>query len=234
MLLWRVLVEAAHTGRIDRDRHRARAWVHDHLRELVVRPVDDTGRPLRTTGQVDPEDEQFDWEAEWPRWKENFKALLWLADRRDHPPAAHTGEDRIPKDIADAFDAVLARTRNAVLSDYFSAATLAVQFSGTFNSSERFASLNEFWEVVFVSFFRRDALAHGSVCSDCGAQLEATRKRSKASKAKLCGRCYLRRWREGNQDRQREQWREAARRHRMKVKNRAKRSTNKGDDRHGA
>jgi hypothetical protein len=208
VLLWKVLVEAARAERIDRDRRRALAWIHQHIPELSVTPLGDDGRPFVRAGRV-YRDDTFDWEVQWETWRDNFKGLLWLAERREHPPDARSGKDVIPIAVSRVFDDIIKRTRNAVLSDYFSEAKLVVQFSGTFNASRRFESLDEFWEAVFVSFFGPDALPHGSVCSECGESLTPTKKLRKLSKAKLCGNCRLRQWRRNNPERQRELWREA-------------------------
>jgi hypothetical protein len=213
MLPWQILVEAARTKRIDRYKDRARAWVHRHLPELLVTPADAEGRPYRRSRRVFVQ-EKFNWEQEWPKWQDCFQALLWLAAKREKPPRPRSNEDRMPLYFEQVVDEALGRTRNAILSDYFSEAKLSVLLSGGFNATQRFSSLNEMWEAVFVSFFRSDALPHGSVCSECGVMLPRTTKTRKVSKARLCHRCRLRKWRQAHPERTRELWREAKQRER--------------------
>ena len=76
MLLWQLLVRDAR--KIARDPDAARAWVHRHLPELLLRSESDDG--TRYT------EESFDWESEWGGWQRNLEALVWLDRARGTRP----------------------------------------------------------------------------------------------------------------------------------------------------
>src|SRR4051794_12753108 len=97
MIIWRVLTEAAGTERIDEDPGRALEWVQKHLPELFLRLGDAQGRCLRDETGRELVQALFKWEVEWPKWQENFRALLWLEQQRLRPPTPKTHQDRIPE-----------------------------------------------------------------------------------------------------------------------------------------
>jgi hypothetical protein len=208
MLIWKILVDAAKTAGIDHKKRNARNWIHKHLPELLITPLDEQGRHYEKNGRIVRE-EHFNWKMEWPKWQQCFEALLWLAQRREKPPETRSVDDRIPLRFQKVIDATIARTRNVILSDYLSEATIVLQFSGSFITHGHFRSLDELWEAVFCSYFRPDLIPQGSVCSNCGKPLPRTKKTNKASKATSCDQCRLKIWREENPDRTRELWRKA-------------------------
>lgn len=226
MLLWKMLVDAARTEGIDRRKAKARAWIHRHLPELLLTPADARGRPYRHSGRVVLE-ERFDWEQEWPGWQDSFRALLWVAGCREKPPKPRSLGDYIPLHVQQTIDQALGRVRLDRSSDWFSEDRPIVRFSGGAETAHRFASVNEFWEVVFVGFYWPEAVPHGSVCSACGAALASSKKTKKPSRARLCDKCRLREWRRRHPEQQRELWRQAKRRQREEEKRALERHQNR-------
>jgi hypothetical protein len=213
MLLWRVLADAAKNEKIDTDSDRARAWVHRHLPHLLLVPLDQERKSF-LEGEREQVQERFRWELEWPDWQDNFRALLWLVQRRISPPKPRTFQDRIPPFVQRVCDNIVARLRLDILTDWASEARFQLRFSGGFETNGRVDSLKEFWEVVFATFFWPDALPLTSFCSGCGKHLKQTKKLKKPSQGKLCPSCRVKKWQREHPDEARERWREAKRRER--------------------
>jgi hypothetical protein len=229
MLLWQVMVAAARDDKIGEDSQRARQWVREHVPGLIAVPADERGRPYADkAGLAVPKDrpsrrkwpkrvavlDLVDWEKEWPNWQDCLEALLWFAKRRERPPQPRSLADHIPLHVGQVVDRVLGRTRNGLLTDYFTEAAITVQLSGTFTATGVFKSLDEFWEAVFLSFFKPESIPHGSMCASCGTPFPPTRRRGQVSRQTLCDQCRLRQWREKNRRRIRELWREQKQRDR--------------------
>jgi hypothetical protein len=194
VLPWKKLLEDARSARIDRNPELARGWIRQQLPELCVWYV-------KRNGKAGFHRERFNWEAEWPKWRDCFRALHWLARAR-----AHATKQRIPPWVQHLVDEVIGQTRNVLSSDWLSEARLRVQLSGGFQASGRFASLDEFWQAVFVSFFEPTDLPWG-YCGDCGKPLARTSKLQKTSRSKLCGACRVKKWRRDHPEAAREMWR---------------------------
>src|SRR5581483_9219163 len=207
MLLWKLLVEAAKAEKIDQDSGRARQWVRRHLPELLQHCTDEEGNRQVV--------ERFDWSREWPIWRRNLLALLWLARAKGLQVRRDGRGPRIPKEVADVVDEIVDRTRNFVAADFLSEARIALHLTNRdsalagFNVNRRFDDLETFWQCVFVSFFNPNALPIGSFCARCGRPLKPTRKSKKPTKAKLCGACRVHKWRSEHPEQAREMWRES-------------------------
>jgi hypothetical protein len=199
MLPWRKLLEDARCRKIDRNPERALAWIRQHLPELSIRRA-------KPKGKAGWDRDLFEWDVEWPKWQNSFRALRWLAQARARPPKPRTNAHRIPHWVQHVVDEYLSKTRNVFLSDWINEARLCVQLSGGYSATGRFQSLDEFWEAVFVSFFQPEALALG-YCADCGKKLDPTPKLQKASRSRLCGACRVKKWRREHPEEAREMWR---------------------------
>jgi hypothetical protein len=171
-------------------------WAHQYLPELFTWLAD----VQNNVRQHEPE-LSFEWKKHWPQWQRNFRALLWLADRKVSPPEPLTRNDRIPRIIAEAVDGVLRETRNTIFTDYFSEARIRILLEGSFQVSRKFSTFEEFWQAVFVTFFQPDALAFGSICHECGRRLPQTKKLAKPSRATLCNKCAVQKWRKEHPER---------------------------------
>ena len=235
MLVWQFVVNEAKAKGIDCDGQAARRWINEYLPSLFLHTKDDQGNIVDMV-------ELFDWEKEWPIWKGNFQALLWLADRRNKPPKPNSQRDRIERTVADAVMAVcedigcelIPRVRapqNEQFGfDYLSqcdGVKLCLKCrDGTgathFHSNGNFDDLAVFWQAVFVSFFDPSALSSASVCKACGAPLAPTKKFGKASQGEFCKRCAMRDWRQKNYEQAKELNREHKREERER--NRPKRT----------
>ncbi len=219
MLIWKKLVEDARRSRIDRDEERAREWMRQHLPELFLWPADEEGHPLLDeSGRRYSEERGWKWSEEWPKWQDNFQALLWLVGRKEKVPKKRTTQDIIPLWVSRVLDRYLSRIRVAVLTDYYSELELKLALSGDFNVVNRFANPDEFWEAVFLTFFRPSELSRGSVCSDCGKSIEPTKRLKKVSRATRCGACRVKKWRKDHPEEAREMWRESKRQERERAK----------------
>ena len=194
-MLWRWFTNQVRSTGMHRDPDKARAWLEDNLPGL-------------------PELAEDRWQGEWPRFQERTEALLFLAaileqrPRRSCPP-----QDVVPDAVGRLVDEVLASTR--LRTGQYVSEGLRLFFSGEYNAHPRFATLNELWEVVFVSLFAPQLLPRRAhVCSECGQPLPLTAKRKKPSRARLCKRCTLQKYRRQNPERVRAYDRQAKRRER--------------------
>ncbi len=215
MLLWRILVHAAEKQKIDRIQKRARAWVHRHLPEMLVR-----SKPYRGKESIQ---ENFDWNEEWTRWQSHFTALRWLAGRREKSPRPNSPADRIPHDVQVVIDLTIGNTRNAIQADLFSESRVLLQLTNRhgelagFNNTRKFDDFDTFWQAVFVTFFQPEAFPFGSFCSKCGEPLPRTKKLNKPSKSKLCPDCNTQEWRTKHPDKARKGWKKSKQRERQQM-----------------
>lgn len=205
MLLWKYVAEQGEARKIDEDEGAAREWVRLNLRHCTAK-VRENGK----WGTV----ELFDWKTEWPEWKANFQALLWLAKHRDDAPDRKTW---IPRSVTSAVDGVL---RPAVLllgSDYLGECKgfrVALTDRNGDLTDGPFRDLAGFWQAVFLSYFQPEAVSTASVCQECGEPLPATRKSKRPSKARHCKLCAHKIWRREHPEEIRKLWREQKKRDR--------------------
>lgn len=208
MLLWKLLVDAAEKQAIDRMSDRAREWIHAHLKELLVISTNNEGEGRQPVHEY--VSESFDWAKEWPTWKRHFESLLWLARSRSRPTKPRTHGDRIPAWVQEDVDEVLKGIPIGLSSDWLSETRIGPRFSGGYEATGRVNdTLDEFWQIVFLTFFWPDALPRTSFCWECGKPVKRTRKLGKVSRARLCPACRVRKWRRQNPDEARAMYREA-------------------------
>ena len=199
MLAWEKLLKDARRLGLGRKPESALAWIRRNVPELSV-------WYYQAKNKARLDHDSFNWELEWPKWQNHLKALQWLAKARTLPSKPRTEARRIPLWVQRVVDQVLERTRNALLSDWVAEARLSIRLSGGFSASQRFSSLDEFWEAVFVSFFQPEALPWGC-CDGCGKSLPVTPRLKKTSRAKLCAACRVKKWRQDHPEKAREMWR---------------------------
>ena len=199
MLPWEKLITDARALHIDRLRGPAYDWIHKHLPELSTWYAAQDGKR-----RVD--NDRFTWDQQWPNWQKNFKALKWLVKARALPPQPRLPQHRIPLWVQHIVESYLRQTRNVLVSDWITEARVALQLSGGYNAAGRFDTLGEFWELVFVSFFRPEDVPV-SYCSDCGKTLAVTPKLKKTSRMRFCPACRVKKWRHEHPQEARELWR---------------------------
>src|SRR5262249_43722992 len=154
MLIGEELIEDARAYGIDRHEGRARAWVQQHLPELFVCPLDKCGRPLRdASGEPVAEENGWDWSKEWPKWQENFRALLWLIERRQKPPKEGAFGEETPSWVSRVVYRYLTYLRAGVPPDrvngFSSWRTVVLPPGGFDPANRRWACLDQYWAHVF-------------------------------------------------------------------------------------
>jgi hypothetical protein len=209
MLLWRMVAGGAKANRNGTNQARAFAWIRQHIPEFFVQPTDAQGKPYKDKAGRPVHEAMFDWAAEWPKWQRNCQALGWLAEQRRRPAEPGHAEDRIPRWVDQVLDETIGTLHLGILADYFSQAKITVVFSGTVNVARCFNNFEEFWQVVFLSFFQPNLLPFGgSYCTQCGKVLKPTSKLGKPSKAKLCPSCAVTKHRRADPEETRRTYRE--------------------------
>lgn len=191
-LLWEVLVNVRGEYLKAKANGNVLEWLAERLPHCFVRTADGDDRHIK----------------EPPGWEDGrvfdayYDTLVRLAQARTQASAGRPRRAKaVPIILRPADERTvnpLLRALNPVLMiDNHNVAELTFNFSAEFTVEGTFRTLDEFWRVAFVSFFKPEWLPwRGSYCGGCGRTLPPTKKKGKASGTKLCSGCRVRKHRQ--------------------------------------
>jgi hypothetical protein len=192
MLLWEVLFQVRpEYEKATRERRRLE-WLADRLPNCFLWTRDTDREPWTV-------EEPEDWNG-GREFDRNYDALIWLAGATATGligPKSRRPRPRLTPAIARTLQDALLGLGLVIMADPDGSAELALQFSTDYREHGQFATLKEFWEVAFISFFRPEWLPwRGSYCMGCGRPMGATKKLKKPSGTRLCSGCRVRKCRD--------------------------------------
>lgn len=199
MLLWEVLVNVK--GEYDRAKAEGHTleWLADRLPRCFVRT---------TEGNAQFTEVPHDWEQVSRTFDDNYDVLFRLAQARKQTEKERGMRAKKPSRIVIAprfirptdepiVKRALANLRVVVMMDVRNSAEMTFQFSADYHLRGDFNTLEEFWQVAFISLFKPEWLPwRGSYCAGCGKPLLPTAKLKKPSGTKLCSGCRVKKSRE--------------------------------------